>query len=158
MLSGFLVGKCVTPLYWQSSAADAERCGTWNGVMYAALATLAAAAVLIAHEWKLSTTPHLHNADYPKMTFPIHVIALCVVVSVWMILPVLFRHSAVNQWQGYQDEITELQKEYGMSKLDAINTVAGFASGQLGEAANGLLSHAGGALLGKGQLPAAPGH
>ena len=158
MLSGFFVGKCVTPLYWQKDVATAQRCGLWNGVLYSLLATMVAAAALIAHEWKLTTTPRLHNADYPKMTFPIHVLAMCVVVSVWMILPLLFRHSAVSQWHGYQDEIVELQKEYEMSKLDAINTVASFASGQLGEAASGLLSGAGGVLLGKGQLPAGPGH
>ena len=140
MLAGFLFGECVQPVYWQQSVATATWCGQRNGYLYAVLASLMGLAILLGHKWKGSWSTQTPSA------FPMLELFVGFLVTVWMVLPLVFRRSATEQWSGYQAAVQQLMSQYGMSQLAAISTVSSWRTGELDTGGSTAIS--GAALLG----------
>jgi hypothetical protein len=67
------------------------------------------------------------------------------VFTAWLVLPVLFRVSAIQQWHGYQSSIDQLMRDYGMTRLAAIGTISSWHAGELDTGSSSVIS--GAALL-----------
>lgn len=157
MLAAFLFGDCVPPVYWLTDPKVASACGLRSGILYAILLTLLGVAIFLGHAWKASWMPGMVNAfnrdtlsttGTHLSTFPIKMIVVAYVVTVWLVVPTVFRVSATQQWHGYQTAIQKLMDQYQISRLAAINIVAEWKSGSIDTGTTSLVS--GAALLGQG--------
>lgn len=119
----------------------AASCGLRNGIMYAVLATLLGLGIFAGHSWKQSW-----KTSTGESAFPMKQIVFIFVITVWMVLPVLFRASAISQFKGYQADIRQLQDDFNMTKLAAIGTVCDWNVGSLDSNSGMVLSGIG--LLG----------
>lgn len=110
MLAKYFKSICVRPLYLIPSQNDAKSCGSINGLAFATLIALA----LLAYVFKLwqSQIKRSNEAILFKAIFS--TIALVIVL-----LPYMGRHAYGVQWQGYEDERTEM-KQQGLTD-DQIN-------------------------------------
>jgi hypothetical protein len=124
----------------------AEECGLRNGILYACLLTIVGLMTYAGHVWRASWS----NAGVIQhSSFPITLFLVGYLVSIWLILPLLFRRSAVAQWKGYQLAIQQLMDEYSLTRLAAINVVADWKSGTLDAGSTSVIS--GAALLSTSQ-------
>ena len=111
---------CLKPIYLMNEKDSAGTCGFVNGIVYSCILTLL--VLITGCKYYISSKNSKDKRDIVIFT------CICAFI-IWIILPLLFRHSEENLWDGYNEVKMQLNTDGGYSKIDIINILQSLNEG-----------------------------
>ena len=136
-MGNFIDSRCSIPVFKLTDSSLVKKCGRLPGYVISGMLTFFCIFVYIAITVFLNfsnnnpisppTEEEKTNQDNIKQI--ITIVFICVLILIWVVIPISTGYLNVKQWEGYQYQINEFMND-GLSRKDALDKMQSIYNAQ----------------------------
>ena len=134
-MGNFIDPRCSTPLFRITDSSLAKSCGKLSGYYASIFFTIFVSIIYGIYIFYLNGQYNLYSdiEKYNQRKQTSIIVFICVLVLIWIGVPIFTAYYNVKSWEGYQYQINEftkdgLSRQAALDKLEAAETAKNLAS------------------------------